>query len=58
MPTYLSAAQVQKVLEGCDRATALGRRDYAILVMLGTGEQVPAFLEQRECAPTLRRTVG
>jgi site-specific recombinase XerD len=34
LPTYLSAAQVEKVLEGCDRATALGRRDYAILVML------------------------
>lgn len=34
LPTGLSAAQVQKVLDGCDRATALGRRDYAILVML------------------------
>ena len=34
LPTYLSAAQVQKVLDGCDRATALGRLDYAILVML------------------------
>ncbi len=34
LPTYLAAAQVQKVLDGCDRATALGRRDYAILVML------------------------
>jgi len=34
LPTYLSAAQVQKVLEGCDRATATGRRDYAILMML------------------------
>jgi site-specific recombinase XerD len=34
LPTYLSAAQVQNVLEGCDRATALGRRDYAILMML------------------------
>ena len=32
--TYLSAAQVQKVLDGCDRATAMGRRDYAILMML------------------------
>jgi integrase len=32
--TYLSAAQVQKVLDGCDRTTALGRRDYAILMML------------------------
>jgi site-specific recombinase XerD len=34
LPTYLSAAQVQKVLDGCDQATALGRRDYAILMML------------------------
>ncbi len=34
LPTYLSAAQVQTVLDGCDRATAVGRRDYAILIML------------------------
>jgi site-specific recombinase XerD len=34
LPTYLSAAQVQKVLDGCDRATAMGRRDYAILMLL------------------------
>jgi site-specific recombinase XerD len=34
LPTYLSAAQVQKVLDGCDRTTAMGRRDYAILMML------------------------
>jgi site-specific recombinase XerD len=34
LPTYLSAAQVQKVLDGRDRTTALGRRDYAILMML------------------------
>jgi site-specific recombinase XerD len=34
LPTYLSAAQVHKVLNGCDRTTALGRRDYAILIML------------------------
>jgi site-specific recombinase XerD len=34
LPTYLSAAQVQKVLDGCDRATAMGRRDYAVLMML------------------------
>ena len=34
LPTYLSAAQVQNALEGCDRATAMGRRDYAILMML------------------------
>jgi len=34
LPTYLSAAQVQSVLDGCDRTTALGLRDYAILMML------------------------
>ena len=34
LPTYLSAEQVQKVLDGCDRTTAIGRRDYAILMML------------------------
>jgi len=34
LPTYLSAAQVQKVLDGCDRTTASGRRDHAILMML------------------------
>lgn len=34
LPTYLSAAQVQKVLNGCDRMTALGRRDYAVLMIL------------------------
>lgn len=34
LPTYLSVAQVQKVLDDCDRTTALGRRDYAILLML------------------------
>jgi site-specific recombinase XerD len=34
LPTYLSAEQVQKVLDSCDRATATGRRDYAIVMML------------------------
>ena len=34
LPTYLSAEQVQIVLDRCDRATAIGRRDYAILTML------------------------
>ncbi len=34
LPTFLPAAQVQKALDGCDRATAMGRRDYAILMML------------------------
>lgn len=34
LPTYLSAAQVQKALDGCDLASAMGRRDFAILMML------------------------
>jgi site-specific recombinase XerD len=34
LPTYLSASQVKKALGSCDRATALGLRDYAILMML------------------------
>jgi site-specific recombinase XerD len=34
LPSYLSTAQVRNVLDGCDRTTAMGRRDYAILMML------------------------
>jgi site-specific recombinase XerD len=34
LPTYLPTGQVQKALDGCNRATAMGRRDYAILMML------------------------
>ena len=34
LPTYLSTAQVQKVLHGCDLATAMRWLDYAILMML------------------------
>ena len=34
LPTCLSAGQVRQVLAACDRQTALGRRDYAILMML------------------------
>ena len=34
LPTYLSAAQVQKVLDCCVQATAVGRRDYAMLLLL------------------------
>lgn len=35
LPTYLSAAQLQQVYRSCDRDTAVGRRDYAVLMMLG-----------------------
>ena len=34
LPTFLPAAQVQRALDGCDRATPKGRRDYAILMTL------------------------
>ena len=34
LPTYLSAAQVRKTLDGCDQETVMGRRDYAILLLL------------------------
>jgi len=48
LPSYLSAAQVHKVLDSCDRATAMGRRDYAILIML-------ARLGLRASGPTRSR---
>jgi site-specific recombinase XerD len=34
LPKYLSPTQVQRVLDGCDRTTAVGKRDYAILLLL------------------------
>jgi len=34
LPTYLSAAQVRKALDCCDQETVMGRRDYAILLLL------------------------
>jgi site-specific recombinase XerD len=34
LPTHMPAAQVQKALDGCDRATPMGRRNYAILMLL------------------------
>lgn len=34
IPTYLSPKQVQHVLNACDRRSAIGRRDYAILLLL------------------------
>lgn len=34
LPTYMSAQQVRSVLDRCDRTTAMGRRDYAVLMIL------------------------
>jgi len=34
LPSYLPAAQVRQAVDSCDRATTIGRRDYAILMLL------------------------
>ena len=34
VPKYLPADQIQRVLDACDRETAAGKRDYAILLLL------------------------
>ncbi len=50
LPKHLPATQVRQVLRHCDRKTALGRRDYAILLLLArlglrAGEVVKLRLE-------------
>jgi len=50
LPKHLSADAVQAVLDGCDQTTAVGRRDYAILLLLArlglrAGEVVTLQLE-------------
>ena len=34
VPKYLPAEQIQRVLDSCDRNTAIGKRNYAILLLL------------------------
>lgn len=34
LPKFLSADSVKRVLDGCDRQTSIGRRNYAILLLL------------------------
>jgi site-specific recombinase XerD len=70
LPTYLSAEQVQKVLDSCNRESATGRRDYAILMMLAKiglrGNEVATLMlddidwrsgEMRVCAKGRQRVV-
>jgi site-specific recombinase XerD len=50
LPKHLPADAVQRVLDGCDLTTAVGRRDYAILILLArlglrAGEVVTLQLE-------------
>jgi site-specific recombinase XerD len=34
LPSFMPVEEVQRVLNGCDRSSAVGRRDYAILMLL------------------------
>ncbi len=34
LPEYLSPSQIQLVLDSCDRTSAIGKRDYAVLLLL------------------------
>jgi site-specific recombinase XerD len=34
VPKFLTEEEVQRLLDGCDRTTATGRRDYAVLMLL------------------------
>ncbi len=50
LPKFLEASQVEKLLKSCDRRRSLGRRDYAILLLLARlglrgGEVVHLCLE-------------
>lgn len=50
VPKYLTPQEVERVLKACDRSTAVGRRDYAILLLLArlglrAGEVVGLQLE-------------
>ena len=50
MPRFLSGEQIQKILDCCDRETAIGKRDYALLLLLArlglrAGEVVALKLE-------------
>ena len=50
LPKHLPAAAVQQVLDQCDQTTSVGKRDYAILLLLArlglrAGEVVALQLE-------------
>jgi site-specific recombinase XerC len=34
VPRWLSGEQIQKVLDSCDKTTTIGKRDYALLLLL------------------------
>lgn len=34
VPKFLSGEQIQKILDSCDRETSIGKRDYALLLLL------------------------
>ena len=58
LPKRLPAEEVERILAGCDRSTALGRRDYAIMLLLARlglrgGEVVRMQLEDINWASAL-----
>jgi site-specific recombinase XerD len=63
MPKYLTSEQVRQVLRHCDRTTPLGRRDYAILLLLArlglrAGEVAQLNLEDIDWENARIRIVG
>jgi site-specific recombinase XerD len=53
LPRYLEPEQVERLLRSCDRGTKVGKRDYAILLLLArlglrAGEEVGLSLEDLE----------
>jgi site-specific recombinase XerD len=53
IPKFLPADQIQRVLDSCDRSTALGKRNYAILLLLArlglrAGEVVALTLDDTD----------
>src|SRR5436309_9069693 len=63
LPKYISKSEVEKVLANCDRGTPIGRRDYAILLLLArlglrAGEVARLQLEDVDWKLGLVRVVG
>ena len=63
LPSHLAPAEVEAVLASCDRATGVGRRDYAVLLLLArlglrAGEVAALTLEAIDWRSGVLRVVG
>ncbi|WP_342202977.1 tyrosine-type recombinase/integrase [Mesorhizobium carmichaelinearum] len=58
LPTFLPPEKVQQVLDACDRATAMGLRDYAVLMVLAKlglrAGEVAALIQRVLAIPSKR----